>query len=214
MSERIACPDLKPLRILILLGALSVLIPVSAGCGESEPDPATVLDRALTLQNLSRFAQDADGPGSGVVAVQALGYEDRVLSERQVAAEREVMSEIRQALGAESGLRALVEDLEYHGQDVVNGVVVEHVSGELGAEALARALARAGADDVSALADLDPDSGLEDALAGADFDLYAGSDDGVIRRLDLTLALDDPDNALPPSRIRFSLTPASSVPGA
>jgi hypothetical protein len=51
---------------------------------------------------------------------------------------------------------------------------------------------------------------LKDSLSAADFDLYAGEDDGTIRKLDLVLAFDDPDNALPATRIRFSLTPDSS----
>ena len=49
-------------------------------------------------------------------------------------------------------------------------------------------------------------SQLEESLIEAQFDLYAAADGGPFQQLDLTLSLDDRDNALPPTRIRFSLT--------
>ena len=47
---------------------------------------------------------------------------------------------------------------------------------------------------------------LREKLVGADFDLYAQSGDGTFEQLDLTLSIDDRENASPPTRIRFSLT--------
>ncbi|MCB0862588.1 MAG: hypothetical protein KDB66_05165 [Solirubrobacterales bacterium] len=194
-----------------LLAMLLLAIPVALpGCGGNDPDPATVLDRALTRENLSAFGNGPEGPAGGVVKVQALGYEDRVLDEREVAARASVMSDIREALGADSGLRGLVDDLQYDGTEAVAGVATSHVSGDLDVAGLAKALDQAGGGDVGAIAGVDTGKNLEDSLVAADFDLYAGEEDGTIRRLDLTLALDDPDNALPPTRIRFSLTPNPS----
>ena len=47
---------------------------------------------------------------------------------------------------------------------------------------------------------------LGETRTAAGFDLYSAVGDSRLERLDLTLAVDDPDNALPPTRIRFSLT--------
>ena len=211
-GERIACSDLERLRIPLAVSILLALLLAASGCGESDPDPDTVLDRALTRQNLSDFGVGPDGPVSGVVSVQALGYEDRVLNQRQVEAEPAVMSGIRDALGSGTGLRGLVDNLEYVGSTEVSGDETEHVSGDLDVSGLASALEDAGGGGVGALAGVEAGTDLEETLSSADFDLYAGTGDGVIRRLDLTLALDDPGNALPPTRIRFSLTPESPAP--
>lgn len=208
-GERIACPDLDRLRNPIALAVLLALAPFLVACGSSDPDPADVLDRALTRENLSDFGNGPEGPVGGVVTVQALGFEDRILDERRVGASAAVMSQIREALGADSGLRGMVEGLEYEGTDAVDGLPVSHVSGDLDVAGLASALEDAGGADVKALAGVDSGGSLEDSLTDASFDLYAGEDDGTVRRLDLTLAFDNPDNALPPTRIRFSLT---SVP--
>lgn len=210
-GERIACLDLKRLRIPLVLGMLVSLVIVVAGCGSEDPDPGDVLDRALTRQNLSGFGNGPEGPTAGVVSVQALGFEDRILDERRVAADPQVMSEIRQALGADSGLRGMVEDLEFEGTEELAGAETSHISGSIEVAGLADALERAGGSEVGSLAGVDREAALEDSLVAADFDLFAGAEDGTIRRLDLTLAFDDPDNALPPTRIRFSLTPVSST---
>lgn len=200
------------LRITLALTVLLALPLAFVACGESDPDPTTVLDRALSRSNLAGFAINEDGRDGGIVSVQALGYEDRVLDQRQVAAGPRVMSELRAALGSGSGLRRLVDDLEYEGEAPVEEAATDHISGQLEVAGLARALKEAGGDEVGSLAGLDGSADLEKTLTSAEFDLYAGQDDGVIRRLDLTLALDDPDNALPPTRIRFSLMPAPSQP--
>lgn len=105
-GERIACPDLDRLRNPIALAVLLALAPFLVACGSSSPDPADVLDRALTRENLSDFGNGPDGPVGGVVTVQALGFEDRVLDERKVGASAAVMSQIREALGADPGCGA------------------------------------------------------------------------------------------------------------
>ena len=209
-GERIACPDLERTRIPLVLVLVLAFSLVMQACGSSDPDPATILDRALTREHLSSFGNGSGGPTGGIVSVEALGYEDRVLDERKVAADPQVMSDIRSALGSDSGLRGLVGDLRYDGTEEVSGFGTDHISGELDVAGLARALEAAGGGEVGQIAGVKTGSSLEDSLVSADFDLYAGQQDGDIRRLDLTLALDDPDNALPPARIRFSLTPRPS----
>ena len=49
------------------------------------------------------------------------------------------MSDIRSALGSDSGLRGLVGDLRYDGTEEVSGVGTDHISGELDVAGLARA---------------------------------------------------------------------------
>lgn len=208
-GERIACPDLNRLRIILALTLLTALPLALTGCGEEDPEPTTVLDRALSRTNLAEFGAGAGNQAGGTVAVQSLGYEDRVLGQRQVAAGPEVISGLKEALGSSSGLRSLVEDLAWEGEEEIAGLTVNRVSGQLDVAGMARALNQAGGSDVGRIAGLDGAADLEETLSDASFDLYAGKDDGVLRRLDLTLALDDPDNALPPTRIRFSLTPGS-----
>lgn len=197
---------MKRLRFLLLIPALLLVLAPASGCGGDDPDPAAVLDRALTRERLSRFANGPDGPAGGVVAVQALGYEDQVLDERLLNAPPDVVSEIREALGADTGLRGLVEDLGHEGEATVDGTATEHVSGELDIRGLASALERAGGEGLGSLAGVGDAADLRESLAAAEFDLFAGEDDGVLRRLDLTLAFDDPGTALPPTRIRFSLS--------
>jgi len=188
---------------------LSALALAATGCGGDEPDPDQVLDRALTRANLAGFVS---APGGGTVAVQALGYEDRILESKEVRAEPKVMAEIGDALGSSGGgLRGLVEGLELEGSDEIGGAKVDHVSGEIDEAGLAEAL-RGARRDAWALTGAGAPADLEESLAGAEFDAYVGADDGVIRRLDLTLSVDDPGNALPPARIRFSLTPGRKNP--
>lgn len=209
-GERIACSDLERLRIPLVMTFLLVLLPALVGCGSSDPDPADVLDRALARDNLASFGSSPEGSTGGIVAVQSLGFEDSILKEQRVEASPRVMSDIRGALGADSGLRGLVHDLEYEGSEIEGGIEVDHISGSIEPGGLVRALREAGGEDVGALAGIE-DADLEEILAGAEFDLYPGEEDSSITRLDLTLAFDDPGNALPATRIRFSLTP--DLPG-
>lgn len=198
------------MRILPTTLLSLLLLAAFAGCGENDPDPDTVLDRALSPASISAFGASAEGPVGGVVSVQALGHEDAILEERQVEASPAVLAGIRDAIGGDRGLRRLVENLAYDETAETAGVVTDHVSGDLDVEGLARALRGAGAGNVAGLAGLGEQKDLDGSLTAADFDLYAGQEDGVIRRLDLTLSLDDPDNALPAIRIRFSLSPVPS----
>jgi len=178
------------------------------GCGGTNPDPDEVLDRALTRSNLAGFAS---GQGGGTVSVEALGYEDRVLESKELRVPRYVMAELGDALGSSGGLRGLVDEVELEGTEEVDGTETDHLSGDLGSGELAEAVRKAGAGgEVAELAGADDPAEFDSSLAGAGFDMYVGKDDGVIRRLDLTLAFDDPDNALPPTRIRFSLTPGTT----
>ena len=48
---------------------------------------------------------------------------------------------------------------------------------------LARALEEAGGSEVGSLAGVGNEVDLEDSLAAADFDLFAGTEDGTIRKL-------------------------------
>lgn len=196
----------NPLAVLVSL----LLLAAFPGCGENDPDPDTVLDRALAPAKISAFGSSAEGPAGGVVSVQALGHEDAILNERQVDASPAVLAAIRDAIRGDSGLRELIVDLAYEGNTGIAGVETDHVSGELEVEGLTRALREAGATDVSGLAAAGGQDELGDSLTAAGFDLYAGEEDGVIRRLDLTLSFDDLDNALPATRIRFSLSPDPS----
>ncbi len=211
--------------LAVTLGfALATQVQQTQGAGlESltQPELLRVLDdvsqRSARLDaQLAELQPDAVADRFGRTGIEArdmaLGFEDRVLDERKVGASAAVMSQIREALGADSGLRSMVDGLEYEGTDVVDGLPVSHVSGDLDVAGLASALEDAGGADVKALAGVDAGGSLEDSLADASFDLYAGEDDGTVRRLDLTLAFDNPDNALPPTRIRFSLTSVPSAP--
>jgi hypothetical protein len=195
-------------RSILIVSILSAFALAVGGCGGTNPDPDEVLDRALTRSNLAGFAS---GQGGGTVSVEALGYEDRVLESKELRVPRYVMAELGDALGSSGGLRGLVDEVELEGTEEVDGTETDHLSGDLGSGELAEAMRKAGAGgEVAELAGADDPAEFDSSLAGAGFDMYVGKDDGVIRRLDLTLAFDDPDNALPPTRIRFSLTPGTT----
>ncbi len=192
----------------ILTLAIFLLVPAGAfiaGCGAESPDPDTVLERSLAPERLATAFPEAG------VTVQSLGYEDRVLEERRLAVPDHVLREIRAALAdSNEGFRDLADGLEYVGTAEIGGEETDHISGELDTVALADALDGSSAASPDAIGL--PGSDLDQTLVGAGFDLYSGTADDVLRRLDLTLSLDDPDNALPPTRIRFSLTGESQLP--
>lgn len=182
-----------------------MLVPMTAGCGSESPDPGTVLERALVPERLRAAVPRA------AVTVQSLGYEDRILEERRLPVPATALGEIRTALAdSNEGFRDLATGLEYEGIDEIGGEETDHISGDLDTDALAGALdgSTAGSSEALGL----PGTDLRRNLVEATFDLYAGTADSVLRRLDLTLGLDDPDNALPPTRIRFSLAGESLPP--
>ena len=55
----------------MLLLAIPVALP---GCGGNDPDPATVLDRALTRENLSAFGNGPEGPAGAQGAKPNIVY--------------------------------------------------------------------------------------------------------------------------------------------
>lgn len=181
----------------------------AAGCGgENRPDPESVIRETFAPGNLS------PDPANGMqVTVESLGFEDRVLDSRTLTVPDDAYAAIRRALAdrADGGLTSLFRDLASEGTAEVDGVESDHVSGKIDVEALIaelRNLDQSAADSATAggipgLADLDR---LEKSLTSAEFDLYSGTGGHRLEQLDLTLAIDDPDNALPPTRIRFSLT--------
>ncbi len=175
-----------------------------AGCGAEDPDPEPVLERTLAPKRLASAIPEAS------VKVQSLGYEDRVLEERGLEVPATALKQLRAALSDSSqGFRDLVLGLEYDGTTEIEGVETDHLSGRLDTDALAAAVGKDGTGVAERFAL--PGSDLERSLVEAEFDLYSGTGDSVLRRLDLTLSLDDPDNALPPTRIRFSLTGESQL---
>ena len=187
---------------------------VQTGCGEdSEPaDPYEVLNRA--------FAEDATG-AAAEVEVASLGLDDQALKTRTLSLDSGTYLSIREAIASpQAGLEAVVTDIETEGTEEVDGVETDHVSGQLDVGALIGALVAAleggagvdeNGDPLPGLADLE---NLRETLVEGDFDLFAAIDDGAFERLDMTLSLDDRDNALPPTRIRFSLTESDPSEGS
>lgn len=144
------------------------------------------------------------------VRVQSLGYEDRPLEERVLDVPEPVLRQLRVALGdSRRGFRDLAEDLRYEGESGSGDRAVDHISGTLDTGVLVRAAARAGATG-TIRPGLSAES-LENGLTRVGFDLYGDRASGALDRLDLTLTLDDPDNASPPTRIRFSLAGESGT---
>jgi len=187
--------------MIILALILAVAGAGPAGCGGESPapDPHQVMDRALERQTLDRSLATAR------ITVESLGYRDRVLEKRELEVPPRALAQLRRGLAdSGDGFREIVTGLSYGGGSGRDGEETYRISGRVDPEALVRAAERAGAAGslragMSAVA-------LSRNLVGARFDLYAGQSDGALRQLDLTLSLDDPDNALPPTRIRFSLT--------
>lgn len=201
---------MKRLAPIALACALALTGAVASGCGEEEKaDPYEILNGA--------FAGNVPSTPASV-EVTSLGYEDKPLRTRTVSVGPAQYRAIREAIASpQAGLEMVVGDIETEGTEDVDGVETEHVSGRLKTEELIGALVvalqnGAGVDQegelLPGLSELDS---LKKMLADGDFDFYAEAGDGSFERLDLTLSLDDRDNALPPTRIRFSLT--ESDPG-
>lgn len=163
------------------------------------------MDRALSQRSLEAALPAAR------VEVQSLGQEDQVLQAQVVRVPGPVLAKLRGALArSQEGFRELAGDVRYAGETEIEGIVTDHVAGRLDPAALARAVSRAGGGggiDRALRSDR-----LRDGLARAEFDLYAARPGGGLERLDLTLAFNPPDNALPPTHIRFSVTGESPSP--
>ncbi|MDQ2700342.1 MAG: hypothetical protein M3Y23_03330 [Actinomycetota bacterium] len=201
-------PSLRLFACVLLFTAVA-----APGCGEDEPpsDPDRVIEAALA--DLSRPA--ASGvPAGAQVEVTSLGYEDQSLRTRTLSVEPDVYAALKEGIagrGGRSGLLGLAGGIESEGTTDIDGTEVNHVSGEFDVGTLVETLSGAiesgdtpGADaGLPGLGDLER---LEETLTEATFDLYADTADDGFERLDLTLSLDDRENALPPTRIRFSLT--------
>lgn len=205
-------------RALSLLTCALLLTAVAAiGCGdEPTPDPGEVINRAFSEPAGN---QAATGVGAEV-EVASLGYQDHPLEIRRLAVDPKTYTSIREAIGgpastpddADGGLRSLITDLESEGREQIGGVEVDRVSGSLDVDQLIgklRAATEAGAAPGTGGTEL-PGLGslaqLEKMLTEASFDLYAKADNGGLERFELTLSVDDRENASPPTRFRFSLT--------
>lgn len=178
-----------------------------AGCsGEEFPDPRGLVDRA--------FAREAllDGPvGPASVEVANLGFGDRILEARIVPVDAPTHREILRLLssdssgeGAATGLVSLAGGLETGEGGEVGGVEAYPVSGMIETGDLVDAVEGAGADVGEDLGVEDVKS-LRQGLESVEFTAWVSKDEEKLERLDLVLALDDPGNSLPPSRIRFRL---------
>ncbi len=195
---------------------VAIVLPFSACGGGSVTDPQQVLDTALSRESLL-----APPVGAAEVEVASLGFEDAVLGRQILEVDRETNVALLEALAGSNqgdedlGLATVIEDLSAKEPTELDGVEVERVSGSIDVEGLIdqiRPLAESQAggeasDEIPGVGELDQ---LEQSLVAADFELFASEADGSMERFDLILALDDPGNSLPPSRIRFSLT----APGA
>jgi hypothetical protein len=204
---------LKRVSPLLILLLLAIAGPLGVGCGSDDsPDPESVVESTL-----GPGSPGADGGGTARITVESLGFEDSVLDSRTVPVPADAYAAIRRALAdrGRAGLASLFRDLSSEGSAEVEGVESDHVSGSIDVGQLVRRLSRfdrsgAGADAAAAGAvpALDDLERLEQTVTEAGFDLFSSTGDHRLVRLDLTLAIDDPDNALPPTRIRFSLTGA------
>jgi len=205
---------LKRPALSLLVCSLLLAVTVQAGCGgDSEPaDPYDVLNGA--------FAEEADRT-TAEVEVASLGLEDQTLKTRTLSLNPGTYRSIREAIASpQAGLEAVVGDIETEGTEEVEGVETTHVSGKLKTDELIGALVVANQNGAGIDENGDPLPGLselgklQDTLVDGDFDLFAATEDGGFERLDLTLSLDDRENALPPTRIRFSLTESDPSEGS
>jgi len=194
------------LTVLFASGAL-----FAAGCGD-EPapaDPQQVIETAFPDGNGS-----APATTSASVEVASIGYQDSVLESRTLAVDPRTYAQVTTAIGGaggkSDGLFGLAENVKSVGTEDLDGTEVDHVTGDFNVKKLVGQLESASEGVGDAAAAALPGVGelaeLREKLVGATFDLYAQSGDGSFERLDLTLSIDDRENASPPTRIRFSLT--------
>lgn len=220
-AEGIGCPTLNhpsfpkiaPCLVTALLAGLAL---IASGCsGGERPDPGKLLDRAFARDSLL-----SGGVGPTTVEVASLGYEDRVLEVREVPVAPSTHREILEALasgpgseGAAIGLVSLARDLDTGAQGEVDGVEVWPVSGRIETDDLLEALEQGGGSGVGRDLGLGGEESLRQSLAGVDFTASVSDQGEDLIRLDLTIALDDPGNSLPPTRIRFRLDTARPADG-
>ena len=203
---------MKRLAPIALAISLFLAVVAGPGCGGEEPaDPYDVMNRA--------FAGSGAGTGAEV-EVASLGFEDQPLRTRTLELGPGQYLAIHDALASpQAGLERVVGDLENEGTEEIDGVKTDHVSGRLLLDELIGALVvavqnGAGVDEEGELLPGMAELGnLREQLVDGDFDLYAGAGEGEFERLDLTLSFDDRENALPPTRIRFSLTESETSDG-
>ena len=215
-GERIRSPALKPIRSSLALLCATALLTALSGCGGgSTPDPQQVLDTALSRESLL-----SPPIGDAEVVVSSLGFEDAVLDSRLLEVDRDTNAEIREALAGsatdfpgedgDAGLVGLIDDLVAEDSGELDGVEVDRVSGSIDVDGLVGRIrpltGQPGAGDSESIPGVGELDQLENTLVAAGFELFAAEDDGSLERFDLILSLDDTENALPPSRIRFSLT--------
>jgi hypothetical protein len=193
------------------VGAVALALLATQGCGgDSAPDPRQVLSEALSSESL---LSPPINPAE--VEVASLGFQDAVLERQILRVDRQTNKAILEALagsdqGGERGLASVIEDLTAGVSTRIDGVAVDRVSGSIDVRALVdriRPLAESQqegetSEEIPGVGQLDQ---LEESLVAAEFEILADQSDGAMRRFSLILALDDPANALPPSRIRFSL---------
>ncbi len=206
---------MKPIRSsLALLFVAAVLLPGAACGGDPDSDAERVLETALGRESLL-----APPVGRAEVEVSSLGFEDAVLESRLLEVDRDTNAEIREALagsadpgvdGGDPGLAALIDDLSLEDSQELDGVEVDRVSGSLDVEGLIERIRpiaeQPGAGESEQIPGVGELDRLGQTLVAAEFELLASADDGSLERFDLILSLDDAGNALPPSRVRFSLT--------
>lgn len=209
---------MKRLTLSLLAFSLILVGVAASGCGEdaAPPDPNEVLNRAFDDVEAGTAPETA-----AEVDVVSLGYEDQPLRTRKLTVNEATYSSIRQAIASpERGLRSVVTGIESEGTAEIDGTESDHVTGRLDIDRLITALTKAsekgggldkGGSELPGLGDLER---LRETLVEGRFDFYAATDSGAFERLDLTLSLDDRENALPPTRIRFSLSESDPDEGS
>lgn len=183
------------------------LVALSGCSGDDGPAPREVVRTALDRDSLLR---PPIGPTE--VEVSSLGFNDAVLERQTVAIDARTHRDVLEALAGapgdrrSPGLVGLSRGLEFGGTDPEGAIAgtperLEAVTGRIEARDLTRALQRPGA----GVARVGGVGGVDRNLVRADFTLYTAGPKYDFRGLDLVLVQDDPDNALPPTRIRFRL---------
>ena len=212
-AEGIGCPTLRYPKLTKIAPLTVALVLIASACsGEVRPEPEDLLDRAFSRISLS----PADA-GPTAVEVASLGFRDRVLEAREVPVSARTHREILDALssgpgseGAAIGIVSVARDLETGARGEVAGVESWPVSGTIETGDLLEALARGGGEVAGELGV----GGIEvlgESLVGVAFTAWVSAGEDRLERLDLVVELDDPGNALPPSRLRFRLDEASSA---